>query len=371
MPLLAALLAVALAAAPAIDAGSPDAGFAPSVFPGSDADPALTAEIDRALALRREYRHLEALEALDSVRKQALQQQRLPIATNALNRRGDVLHDLRRDAEAEDAYQEAYEESEKRGDAWAMGRAAHDLALLSGVYSPDAKALEWFKKALEARRKARDYAGIRVTAHNLANAYRDEGDLATAEPYYEEAIQAAETIKDTYNQGRMSLLYANLLLETGEKRGDRQLLEKGRTWLSKAIVAIDAQGLDASRLCGHLEATQQRRCERHWPLDTPQARFAHYTRESAKLEPELARQPNGFPPPELLLRGARASLEAAKALRELGPDRAAQAATLEREARARLMDSLANRGPEASLGMLCGAQDVRELCERAGLVRRP
>ena len=222
------LLALAVSAANSASAGSPDAGVPASSFPGAEKSPALTAEIDRALALRREGRQDEGLRVLEAVRTQALAEQRPEVATNALNRRGDLLHDLRRNDEARAAYLEAYGEAQQRSDFWSMGRAAHDLALLGDYESLDPSSVEWFGKALEARRKAKDFAGMRVTANNLATAYNHAGRTDEAVPFYEEGIQAAESMADDGNALKMHLHLANLLLAKGERLADEATLAQGR-----------------------------------------------------------------------------------------------------------------------------------------------
>ncbi|HEY3447887.1 MAG TPA: tetratricopeptide repeat protein [Myxococcales bacterium] len=374
---LAVLLALALTASTSSepDAGAADADVGEPAFLGAEADPELIAELGRALALRRQGKPLDALEVLDAVRKQALADKHPEIATRALHRRAEVLNALHRGTEAEAAYREAYSQAEKRGDLWTMARAAHDL----GAMSSGKSGFEWVGKSLEARRKSKDLDGLRKAAWKFAEESRPREQMKDIVPLYEEAIRAAEELSDTKNVWQMSLEASSVLLENAESTRAPGTLEKGRAFLGKAIVAYDADGHthDLPTLCANVIARdgslhkKRSRCEKHWPLDTPLSRWGLHQREADDLASKAKGAMNGFARPSLLVQAARAHLLAASDQRELGPENVTRAEALERQARQFLLSGLANRDASAPLLQLCAADDVRELCQQCGLVKKP
>lgn len=342
----------------------------PSSFPGADADPALTAKIDQALELRVREKRDEALALLEQVRGEALAKGHAAIATNALNRTGDVLRDQGKSRKARAAYEQAYAEAEKRGDPWAMGRAAHDLALLGDFMRPDAESLGWYEKALAARREAKDFAGMRVTANNLATVHDDAGRRDEALPFFEAGIEAAEAAGDHGNAMKLHARLGSLLLELGDERSDPELAKQGRAHLAQALGACERGGGDPLTLCAWAGRDRAKRCAANVPTEGPLGQALLHQREAKKSREQLERTFNGFANPAVLLRAGRELCLAARALREAGAGYEERAALLEQEARPLVLDGLANLDATESLAALCAREEAAEACDACGFGRR-
>ncbi|MGC4113791.1 MAG: hypothetical protein QM765_03850 [Myxococcales bacterium] len=239
---LAVLLALTMAAAP-------DAGVAEPVFPGSDSDPALKAELDRALALRRQAKPDEALALLESIRTRALAVNRPEFATRALHRRGEVLNAFGRVADSEAAFRTAYSEAEKRDDAWAMGRAAHEL----GSLLQDPAGAEWRLKAVVAQRKAKDYEGLQRTSWGMADRFLSDKRPLDATAPLADYVEASEALGDHAAAVKASFRLSEILLEHGERTATPSTIERGCRYLGKSVAAKTSRACAserAVRLCG-------------------------------------------------------------------------------------------------------------------------
>ena len=367
-------IAVLLVGAVACTPASPGGQAAPS-HPDAGA---LTAEIDRAVALRERGQQVEGLKILEETRRQALADSEAALATMALNRHGDLLNDLHRTREAAKDYEAAYAEAERHGDAFAMGRAAHDRAYMNETCGgEDDASISWYLKAVEARRKAKDQAGLRRSANNLAGAYFHRKQDADAKRFWAEALEAGTAIQDwegVYKiEGNLALLWS--LAAEGVFAGDGPLRPwvpplkldppaeaEARGHYARAIAAAERMGRGERDVCGAL-GNYAARCERLKPGVVAEeglvAFFAALAQEAdsdaeTSTDAELA-----------LLQAGTLYLRSSDASRLLGKARAQETANFEKLARERLKSAVALGAKSlGSAELFCATDRARELCGR-------
>lgn len=332
----------------------------------------LSAGIEKALALRGEGKREEAMALLEQLRLEALEVKQAQLATLALNRRGDVANDLGRKGEARQDYETAYAEAAGRSDFAAMGRAAHDRALLNsdvwGAGEPD--ALLWYPRAVEARKKAGDLVGVRRSANNLAIQYFYAQRKEEALRWYGEALAAGEAAQDWDGLYRV---HANLaLLHAVEAEGAFEPGASLRAWVppaklepgaeakarehfARAIEVAAKIGREEGDACG-VFGNYGARCARLSPgadpVDGLVAFFAELALEAADEPSDAAAQ----------LQAGLLCLRASDAATAAGARLARQKAELEAAARRHLEGALAlGGGAEA----LCKSEPrAFELCAR-------
>jgi hypothetical protein len=348
----------------------------PVEAPAPAVDPKLLeAQIQKALDLRAAGKHDEGIALLEKTRLQALDAKQPAIATLALNRRGDLANDLGRKQEAAQDYELAYTEAEARADYAAMGRAAHDRALLKsdvwGAGEPD--ALVWYPKAVEARRKAKDFIGVRRSANNLAIQYFYAEKKDEALRWYGEAAEAAEAASDWDGLYRV---HANLaLLWAVAAEGAFTEGKSLRAWVPPAKLNAEAEGkakehygkaLEAALKIGRSEqevcgvfGNYGARCRRLSPATKPGEGMVAFFAELA-LEANGAQDPRGLDAPGL--QEALLTLRAADAAKEAGPELAKEAEQFTKSTKEQF-DALAKAGGGAEA--YCKAESrAEELCTR-------
>lgn len=176
----------------------------------------LARRIDDAVALRAHGEQGEGISRLYRIRADSREAHAPALAALALHRKGDLLHDLGRDDEAEQAYIAAMKEHEARGDMAMVARAAHDLGMLKSDRSDEPGAEHWYREARAARLKAGDKAGLRKTDNNLAILFFFQSRFAEAEPLFLEAATAAEEIEDDEGAFKVHVNLALLHLISAE-----------------------------------------------------------------------------------------------------------------------------------------------------------
>lgn len=344
----------------------------------------LEAGIEQALKLRAERRQDEGIALLDQVRTDALAAGEAKVATRALNRRGDLLHDLSRDAEAREAYLGAVNEAEARQDFSAVGRAAHDLALLGEETEC------WYLKALEARRKAGDRPGIRTTANNLGSLYFFAGRDEESRAMYLEAMAAAQADGDHASVCREQANLALLVFDPRKPRDERREVEVARPLprldverlrtarghYAEAVAACARANQPEAKVQGYLACDEgDPRCELLTPRASLEAalldfwgRVAERTKE--ELERELAGR-GTFDDLEALVAAhavhALACLRTWEAASAAGPALAEKAGSWERQARESFAKAM-TLADQAKIGRadLCALDQLEDLCRRLG-----
>jgi len=344
----------------------------------------LDGEVQKAQDLRSQGKQAEGITLLTGVREQALKAGLGEVATRALNRRGDLHHDLGHTDEATADYQAAYAEAEKRQDLNAMGRAAHDLGLMSGTCGGgEDSALDWYRKALAARRQANDLKGVRVTANNLAIKLFYRNQEAEAVPLYEEALRAAEATDDVEGllkvHANLALLYALKAEVRAEPTADepaplptldREQDDLARAHFAKAVAAGARLDRDEAETCGSFGSFGDR-CERLSPRLKPGealVRFygqlaAEADAEEPVLDPEMVEGAN-LARQLQVLKAARLCMKAADTARALGPEWAAEADTFDERAKTRLTSAIEKTTEGKMPSLVCGLRMAKELCAR-------
>lgn len=333
---------------------------------------ALEAQIEQALELRAVRKQLEGIALLEKTRVEALEAHQPELATLALNRRGDLASDLGRSNEANRDYEAAYAEASARNDYAAMGRAAHDRAYMnpSQCDGDDADAYVWYPRAIEARRKAGDLAGVRRSANNLAIQYFYAQKKDEAVRWYTEAAEAGEAAQDwngTYKVlANLSLLYAvdaegafvpgaPLRAWVPPAKLDAEAEAKARHYYQRSLAVAQKAGLGEDEVCG-VFGNYGARCKRLTPnLPAAEGRVACFA--ELALEAETDRWDDGE------LQAGLLSLRAADAAREAGPGFKTQVRQFEGNA-LRQFNAAADRA--GGVGKLCdGAPEhAVELCAR-------
>jgi|GEM_PF-2818137 len=355
----------------------------------------LARRIDEAVALRTQGRQEEGIAQLARIRADAHKANEPVLAALALHRKGDLLHDLGRDIPAKEAYVAALAEHEARGDLVMVGRAAHDLGVLE---AGGHEAERWYRRAREARLKAGDKAGLRVTDNNLAISIFYQSRFDEAEALYLESASVAEEIGDHPGafkaHGNLALLHA-IVAEGGfpSEQGPVPKVDpssghvkQGREHFEKAIAAGARIGKTEEDACAQL-GRYDNRCEWLSPGTTPEKGVAHfYVRlisevedmlDEARGEREALDEESG---PEQVVEAedtilitetflAAALMRAADALRAAGPADEPSASDIKKyEQRARpLFTNAARRLTDTggTASELCGLNaSTADLCSR-------
>jgi tetratricopeptide (TPR) repeat protein len=338
------------------------------------ADPrALEAQIQKALELRAARKQDEGIALLEKTRLQALEGHQPALATLALNRRGDLANDLGRKKEAAQDYELAYSEAEARSDFAAMGRAAHDRALLqSDVWGAgEPGALEWYPKAVEARRKAKDLVGVRRSANNLAIQFFYASKKDEALRWFNEALEAGEAAEDWDGVYR---IHANLALlwavaaEGAFAPGaplrawvpplklEPEAEAKAREAFAKGIEAAKKIGRSEDDVCGVL-GNYGARCLRLTPGATSANGLPAFFAQLA-----LEAESSSFSiPEEQQLQAALLCLRAADAAQSADAELKKQVPLFEQTARDHFAEAAKAAG---SQDMLCKDTRAEELCTR-------
>ena len=348
---------------------------------------ALEAELDRALSLRSEGKQEEGLVVLEELRRRALAEDQPVLATRALNRHGDLQNDLERTGRAAADYEAAYAEAQARGDWFAMGRAAHDRALLGEGAEPDpseseavglspeslavihgyiglASSADWYLKAVDARRKANDRSGLRLSLNNLAISYFYSRKPVEAQRYYEEAIELARSIGEQDAVYRIEANLALLFSMAAEGVFDKatpmppwappvelhpDAEARARRAYADAIADAQKVGRTEDDVCG-VFGSYGERCVRLSPSLSPEEGLVAFF-ETLAIEVETEGSN--------MLRAGTLYLRAADAVRAHFPHRGDQALVFEQEARSRLKGALERTADACEV-----VEEAHELCSR-------
>jgi hypothetical protein len=268
-------------------AGSEVQAPAPASVPSPTLLASLRQRIDEAVALRTRRQQAEGIQRLEQIRGDAQVANAPALAALALHRKGDLLHDLGQNAEAEAAYLGALKEHQARGDLVMVGRAASDLGILKNELGDKAAAEHWYRESRAARLKSGDKAELRKADNNLAILFFYDSRFDEAEPLYLEGAAAAEEIGDDEGifkmHGNLAFFYA-IRAEGGfsSEIGDVPMLDpssesvkKAREHFSKALDAGERIGRTEDDACDMLGGFEDR-CEWLIPSRTPEQGLARF-----------------------------------------------------------------------------------------------
>jgi tetratricopeptide (TPR) repeat protein len=128
-----------------------------------------------------------------------------PLEARALNLSGAVAFDMGRIDEAARYFTQALAEAEHEDDPATVGRCSNNLGIIASLRGDHGRAVGSYTMALAAFQQAGLHAGAAETLHNLAIAYRDQGNLEgalqTADRAVHEATEAGDLRLVALTQG--------------------------------------------------------------------------------------------------------------------------------------------------------------------------
>jgi tetratricopeptide (TPR) repeat protein len=118
------------------------------------------------------------------------------LEARALNLSGAVAFDMGRIDEAARYFTQALAEAEQEDDPATVGRCSNNLGIIASLRGDHGRAVGSYTMALAAFRQAGLHAGAAETLHNLAIAYRDQGNLEGALQTADQAVHEASEAGD-------------------------------------------------------------------------------------------------------------------------------------------------------------------------------
>lgn len=245
-----------------------------------DDHPAHT-EILRALAAARaaDGDPAGAAEAYGRAAEAAAAQDRPADEARAHQELGLVLADQGRKQEAMNAWRRALALYESVSDHAQVARLHCDIAAARRFLGQSTLALKEYEHALMYLSSVEDWATRGIVLANAANMYAEQGDIESAEAFYEEAIGIAARLKDPVaeatrrgNYGWLKLMTgrpheALLIIESALKLSQaRGLNRQAAVQLDNLGLAHDALGNRAAALTYHRQALDEIRAlgDPHW-----------------------------------------------------------------------------------------------------------
>ena len=114
----------------------------------------------------------------------------------ALQTKGSVLMNLRRNAEAMSCMKKALAMYEELGEKAKKAQMLHSFASIFGRQADYPRALEYSLKALDLYRELKNLPGQSNMLSNIANVYYFQGKTTEALEYYRQSLEKAEEAKD-------------------------------------------------------------------------------------------------------------------------------------------------------------------------------
>ncbi|GEM_PF-5174164 len=187
--------------------------------------------------------------ALDQARSADLK----PLAAHALNNIGVIDVDQGKLTEALTHFNEALDMIRGNLEPILEGHLYNNLGVVECIMGHPDTAYPDLKRAESIRRTLHDMKGFAETSHNLGMALMDTGRIGDAESALDEALNAAESIRDAHLRANILLSRAELMIRLNRREiAQRCVLEAQTTY---SLVSDQLGSADAGRILADMLLT--------------------------------------------------------------------------------------------------------------------